>query len=192
MLEFLLKIDEQLFLFINGLHSPFGDAFMTLMSSKTAWIPLYVILAALIYLRFKKQTGWIILGIAVCIGLSDITGSKIFKPNIKRLRPSHEAHLENKIHLTIGDNGEPYRGGKYGYFSSHASTTFCLATFMFLLFRKKNRAFSALFLWSFVIGISRIYLGVHYPLDVLTGFFFGALYAFLAFQIPYFKKLKES
>lgn len=192
MIASLLKLDEQLLLFINGLNSTFLDSFMWMMSSKTVWIPLYIFLAAVIVVKFRIKAIWIILILAIAIGLSDVTGSKVFKPNVKRLRPSHEIHLENKLHYVNGEDGKPYTGGTYGYFSSHASTTFCLATFVFLLFRKKNRAYSALFLWSFIIGLSRIYLGVHYPSDVITGFLFGAGYALLAFQIPFLKHLKES
>jgi undecaprenyl-diphosphatase len=112
-----------------------------------------------------------------------VTGSKLFKPNVKRLRPSHTKKLEKDIHLLIKKDGTHYKGGTYGYFSSHASTTFCLATFLILLFKRRHKSILLLIIWSVSIGYSRIYLGVHYPLDVITGFLFGFLYAYLGVKL---------
>ncbi len=183
MLSYLLQLDEKLFLLINGYHSPSGDVLMDFLSQKLVWLPLYLLLSSLIIYTFRKRSWLILLVITVCITLSDVTGSKLFKPNVKRLRPSHTKKLEKDIHLLIKKDGTPYKGGTYGYFSSHASTTFCLASFLILLFKRKHKSILLLIIWSISIGYSRIYLGVHYPLDVITGFLFGFLYAYLGIKL---------
>ena len=183
MLNSLLQLDESVFFFINGFNSHSGDILMDFLSRKLVWLPLYFFLTTLIIYNFRKKSWIILLVIGVCIGLSDMTGSKLFKPNIKRLRPSHNKKLEKDIHLLLKKDGTYYQGGTYGYFSSHASTTFCLASFLILIFRRKHKSILLLVLWSVSIGYSRIYLGVHYPLDVITGFICGFLYAFMGFKI---------
>lgn len=183
MISSLLQLDERLFLLINGYHSPSGDVFMDFLSQKLVWLPLYLLLASLIIFNFRKKSWLVLVVISVCIGLSDVTGSKLFKPNVRRLRPSHTKKLEKDIHLLIKKDGTHYKGGTYGYFSSHASTTFCLATFLILLFKRRHKSILLLIIWSVSIGYSRIYLGVHYPLDVITGFLFGFLYAYLGVKL---------
>lgn len=176
MLEHLLELDKEIFIHLNGYHNPFWDSVMVLITDKLVWLPLYAYLLYLIFKDYGKE-GWIIAaGIILTIVLADQITSSIMKPYFARLRPSHEPTLQSVIHLV--DN---YKGGKYGFASSHAANTFGIAAFLFLLFRETRKWIITLFAWAAVVTYSRIYLGVHYPGDILAGAIIGILSAFLGF-----------
>lgn len=143
------------------------------IAGKLEWIPLYIILLLLIIVRFKKQSAWIILAIIVLITLSDIISTRLIKDIVERYRPSHNPELEGLVHLV-----KNYHGGNYGFVSSHAANTFALATFVSLLFKNKWLS-GGLFIWAGIVSYSRIYLGVHYPGDILAGACLGILLAIL-------------
>lgn len=175
MLDKILKLDTDLFLFLNGLHNPFFDFVMYWLSDKLIWIPFYAFIIYILVREFKKRAAFILVAIAFLITICDQTASGLLKPFFKRLRPSHEEDLKNLIHLS-----EAGPGGKYGFVSSHAANVFGLAVFLFLLLPSKyNNLKIALLIWAFLVSYSRIYNGVHYPLDILSGAVIGALYAFL-------------
>ena len=171
----LLDLDKKILLLLNGLHSPLMDEIMWFFSRIPVWIPLYVLLIIFIILKFGKKSWLIILVTALLIACSDQTLVHLFKNLFHRLRPSHEPSLEGLLHFVRN-----YHGGLYGFISSHASNTFALATFLSLLFRKKWFSW-AIFLWAGIVSYSRIYLGVHYPGDVLCGALWGILLAFAFF-----------
>lgn len=176
MLEQLLELDKEIFICLNGHNSPFWDSVMLFITDKLVWIPLYAYLLYLIFKDYGKQ-GWIIAaGIVLTIVLADQVTSTIMKPYFARLRPSHEPSLQSLIHIVNN-----YKGGKYGFASSHAANTFGIATFLFLLFRKTRKWIIMLFVWATVVTYSRIYLGVHYPGDILVGAIVGIISAFLGF-----------
>lgn len=176
MLEQLLELDKEIFIYLNGHNSPFWDSVMLFITDKLVWIPLYAYLLYLIFKDYGKQ-GWIIAaGIVLTIVLADQVTSTIMKPYFARLRPSHEPSLQSLIHIVNN-----YKGGKYGFASSHAANTFGIATFLFLLFRKTRKWIIMLFVWATVVTYSRIYLGVHYPGDILVGAIVGIISAFLGF-----------
>ena len=183
MIEFLNSLDSRLFLFLNGFHSPFWDTLMWHISGKLLWLPLY--LGILIYLVYKyRQQCWLpLLAIGLVILLSDQIASGILKPLVERLRPSNEPSLAGLVHL-VND----YHGGKYGFASSHASNTFGLAVFMMLLIHRKWFSISIL-IWAIVVSYSRIYLGVHYPGDVVVGALIGCLSASFVYWL--YGKIQE-
>jgi undecaprenyl-diphosphatase len=169
-------LDQQLLLFINSSHSPFFDKVMYAISGRVIWAPLY--LAILIYLGFKyKRKFYIVLIIiALAITLSDQT-SVILKNITMRLRPCHEPALAGLVHLVNGECG-----GLYSFVSSHAANSFNIALLSLLFIRKRWYTISIIF-WAAIIGFSRIYLGVHYPGDVIFGSILGALIGWSMFRL---------
>ena len=181
MIDKLLELDEVLFRLINSFAGiEFLDEFMILISSKFLWIPLYIYILFLIYKNFTDVFLKILFAIALLIFVSDFGSVHLFKQVILRLRPCH--FLEN-INVVDGC------GGSYGFISSHASNSFAIAFFVSLLF--KNRwGFIFLFSWALLIGISRVYLGVHYPFDIIGGIFWGLFVSLLVYFI-YNMKIKD-
>ena len=170
-------LDTQLFLLINGLHSSFFDTFMWIVSAKLTWIPLYLSVLYLLIRTYKKDSVWIILSVVLCIVISDQTASGLLKELVKRLRPSHVESLKSMIHLVKG-----YEGGLYGFASSHASNSAGLAILTSLIF--KNRLYTlSMSVWVLLVSYSRIYLGVHYPGDILGGMLIGTLVAFFCYWL---------
>lgn len=179
MKDFILNIDHQLFTFLNGLHAPWLDPIMYWFSHKLFWIPFYaLLLAGVIYKYRKKAILIVVLTIAMVAATDQI--SRGFKYGVGRYRPcrTESAHLP-KPHLL--DN---HCGGKYGFFSSHAANTFGIAIFFgTLLIPVVRKAKWILLFWAAVVTYSRIYLGVHYPLDVTCGAICGWLIGSLFLKI---------
>ena len=182
MLESLLAFDEKVFLLLNGLHQDWLDPIMFAISGKLEWVPLYAFIIFRLIYKYKKAGLVALLGLIVTIILTDQVTSGFMKPFFARIRPSHDPELEQIVHIING-----YRGGLYSFASSHASNSFALATFLWLLLRKKEGWVSYLFIWAAVVAYSRIYLGVHFPGDVITGALVGMLMANLVFLL--YKKI---
>lgn len=177
MIEFLKEIDTKLLLFLNQFHTSWLDAVMFLMTKILFWLPIYAFLTFLIFKNYKKH-GWLVLaGALLAILLSDQITSTFMKPFFARLRPSHDPSLEGIVHLVNG-----YRGGLYGFASGHAATTFAVASFVWLSLRPFYRWMGLVFLWAAVMTYTRIYLGVHYPGDILTGASIGFLCGWFGFK----------
>ena len=167
MLDFLNKIDTELFLFLNSLHSDFFDGIMFFISGKKEWIPLYIAIILLILVKLKKRGLFAILSLILLLVFTDLVSVHLFKNVFERLRPSHNPQLEGLVHLVNN-----YKGGKFGFVSSHAANSFGFAFFLSLLF--KNKYFSGFMLtWATIVSYSRIYLGVHYPGDIICGAILG-------------------
>lgn len=178
MVEQLLEYDTELFLFLNNLGNTSWDGFWRVITEKLTSIPLYLVLLFLIH----KHYGWkgaivTIVSVALMITVTDQL-SNLFKDGFKRVRPCQLAELEGAMRF-VG-----VRCGKYGYFSAHAASSMAAAVFLGLCLKKwyKYLPFLLLF-WAVIIGYSRIYLGVHYPLDVVTGMALGGLLGWSFFML---------
>jgi len=170
-------LDKELLIWLNSFNSPFWDQYMILVTGRFIWVPFYAAIAVFIYFN-QPRTWWvIILAIGSTIVCADLFASALLKPNIGRLRPCHVEYLQNVLNIPGGC------GGKFGFISSHSSNTFGLATFLFLLFRKRFVWISWIYLWALIVSYSRIYLGVHYPGDITVGMIAGSIWAFLFYSI---------
>ncbi|MCD1117681.1 phosphatase PAP2 family protein [Chryseobacterium turcicum] len=168
-MEEIIQEDKNLFLYLNNLGDTPFDQFWMMISATWIWVPLYVILCYLLYKNFKlKSLLYILLFVAIGVTVSDQV-SGIFKYGVARLRPCHDPSLHNVMRIVKC-------GGQYGFYSAHASNTFFLASFLSFLLKDKLRWFPyAIFVWAAVVAYSRIYLGVHFPIDILVGAFVGTL-----------------
>ncbi|MFZ6010904.1 MAG: phosphatase PAP2 family protein [Bacteroidota bacterium] len=177
-MEEIIELDKKILLFFNGYHTPWLDPVMLLVTKTVFWIPLYLFLLYLVMKDYKKESWMVLLGIGLTILLADQITSSFMKPYFARLRPSLEPTLQGLVHLVDG-----YTGGKFGFASSHAANTLGTATFFWLLFNKEKRWVGLLFLWAFGMTYTRIYLGVHYPGDILVGSLIGILSGIAGYRL---------
>jgi undecaprenyl-diphosphatase len=178
MIEELLKLDTQLFLFLNSLGNESWDKMWRIITEKWSSIPLYVFLLYLVYRDLGlKGTLLVMLCATLLVGASDQLAN-LFKYGVERPRPCQEESLKGLMRF-VADGC-----GRFGYFSAHASSSMGVAVFIGLLLKSSYKyiAFFLLF-WAVLLGYSRIYLGVHYPLDVITGMFFGGILGWLTFKL---------
>ncbi len=178
MLEYLKELDAQLFLFLNGLHQPWLDVFMYEVSYRYNWVPFYVLLVVLIFMKYKIKGLWAVLFTVLLIFLSDQTAN-IIKDTTMRLRPSHNPLFAEVVHI-VRDR----RGGQFGFISGHAANSFALAILM-IKFLKSRYVWiiPVMISWAILKAYSRIYLGVHYPGDVLVGAAMGIFWASVVFWL---------
>ncbi len=186
MLERLLPYERSSFFFLNGSDSSLMDNFMWMYSHKLTWLPLYLCLFILFIYKYRnnwKEYVLIFVSIFFVILICDQVASGILKPMFHRFRPTHHPDFQDQVHYLFG-----YKGGLYGFASSHASNAFGLAAFTALLFR--NKLFSiTIFIFAILMGYSRIYLGVHFISDVVAGALIGIITGILIYRLYiYFRK----
>lgn len=160
------SLDQQFFLFLNSLNSPFWDTVMFAISGKLIWLPLYLFILIFLGIKYKRKFLIILLFIILAATLAD-QGSVLIKNLVERLRPCHEPSLEGLVHMVNGECG-----GLYSFVSSHATNSFNVAV-LSMLFIKKRWFTISIIIWATIVGYSRIYLGVHYPGDVICGSILG-------------------
>ena len=180
MLEKIIDYEHDLFLLINGSQSTFWDQFMWLFSGKIAWEPAAFFF--IVFLFYKNRHRWIeilliFMAIALVVTLCDQFASSFCKPFFERLRPTYHPDFVGEVKTVFG-----YRGGKFGFISSHAANAFGFAMLTSLIF--KHRFYSiSIFAWATVNSYSRIYLGVHFISDIVPGIIIGMLFGWLVYIV---------
>ena len=193
-MDFIIDLDKSLFIFLNSLGSEFFDNFWLYISAKDTWIWLYLF-SLILLLTGKKENfiqlgfsyydikptyiNWFyfLLGIILLIVFTD-QSSNMFKDYFQRLRPCHDPDLLNLFRIV-----KESCGGLYSFFSAHAANSFAFATFIFFMTKKSYRNLSSLlFAWALIVSYSRIYIGVHFPLDIIFGAVYGIIAGFLFFK----------
>lgn len=176
-MEELIFLDKELTLFLNGLNNPFFDAFFYAITSKIIWVPLYL---ALLWMIFRKQGGrglMTVVVVALAVLIADQLTSGLMKPLFERLRPSHDDVLQYLVHTIDG-----YRGGLYGFASSHAANCFAIASFFILVVRRWSLSI-ALSLWALANSYGRVYQGVHFVGDILVGALIGIIIGRIVYEV---------
>ena len=191
MIDFLESVDHTLIQTINGFNSEWMDEFMWFFSGPFIVIPIVLLISWTMYKSYSlKESGWILFGIIITIALADLSSVYLFKEVFMRYRPSHHIELSQQLHFYQFDNGDLYKGGRYGFVSSHAANYFALLVLVYGLFQKYWMKI-LLVLIILIILYSRVYLGVHYVSDVICGAILGYLIAKLVLHFLILKQIKR-
>ncbi|WP_303311584.1 phosphatase PAP2 family protein [Hymenobacter sp. BT730] len=175
MIDQLQGLDRWLLVAANARHQKWLDAFMVFFSERFVWFPAYLVLVVALAYYLQRRVLLAVPLLALCIGLADSISSRFFKPFFARLRPCHDPELSETLNLVHGC------GGQFGFISSHAANSFALAVFLSLILPRRFRIAKVfLFIWAALVSYSRIYLGAHYPSDVVAGALLGSVLAWVA------------
>ncbi len=188
MLQELLQLDKDFFIYLNGLGIPQWDNLFQFISHKLSAVPLYIFLLILSYQKFGlKRTMVLLVSVVLLITVTDQLGN-FFKYGVARLRPCHDPEIAPVMRLV-----KSYCGGQYGYFSAHAANAFAIAVFFGSILKSTIKYIGVfLVIWAALVAYSRIYLGVHFPLDIITGAVIGSLFGWLFVKLFIFALRKFS
>ena len=190
-MDSLSNIDTDLFLYLNGLHANWLDKVMIAVTQMWVWAPLYLLLIYWTVKQYGKRCWWVFLAVGVVVLCSDQLSAHVCKPFFQRLRPCYNPVLQDLIYLPKG-----MAGGRFGFVSSHAANTFAVAAFLTPVLRNYRPWLGiVLYLWAFISSYSRIYLGFHYPGDILCGAILGILIGLIlwrVFQLVVVRKIWKS
>ena len=179
---FLEELDNNITLAINSCHSSFFDNFFYIYTQTWTWIPFILLLFVWMWRRWGIKSLYVVVGVALCILLADQLSSSLIKPLVARLRPTHNPNISHLIHIVNG-----YRGGQYGFVSSHAANAFAFAIFTSLVIRRRYYVISII-IWALLTAYSRVYLGVHYVGDVVCGAILGIFVGWVVYLV--FRQIK--
>jgi undecaprenyl-diphosphatase len=185
MIEWLEHLDQQILIFINGMHTPFFDDLMWYISSKFLWFPFYIFLFVLVYIKFslRKAILFTLFGFAA-VGLADFLATFVFKEMIARYRPSHNQNFGHLLNFYEFKPGELYKGGQYGFVSGHATNSFVIAMMFIQRLRSSFKWVAPVLLtWAVIVCYSRMYLGVHYLSDIIGGAMLGTFIALIFYRL---------
>lgn len=185
MLEKLIQLDVQLLVFLNGLGSATYDGLWLFITKQSNWAPFFLVLLYLVYKKIGiKSTLYLLLFVTLLLVVTDQT-TNLFKVTFQRLRPCNNPEINSIIRLVKPSNS-------FSLFSGHAANSSATMTFLFLLLKKYYRFAFLLFLFPLIFAYSRIYLGLHYPLDIVTGYLFGSTFGFVTYKLYQKYILKNS
>ena len=184
MLDKILTLDKELLIFLNGLGSSTFDPFWMVITKQSNWTPFFLIL---LYLIFKKvgvkQTLYLLVFIIVLITISD-QFTNLVKDTFQRLRPCSDPNINSLIRVVKPSE-------TFSFFSGHASNSMAVSSFLYFILKDKFKYFGLLFLWPLIFAYSRIYLGLHYPTDIICGYIHGFILGFLFYKLFRFLQLKK-
>ena len=177
-LQKILEIDTELFLYLNSFHNYFWDTIMLMVTRKETWAPLYLIIVYYFIKNYRSKSVLILLFLVLTVVASDQI-SVLIKESVQRLRPVHEPAIADMVHNVFR------KGGLHGFVSSHATNMFGIFVFTSRIFKNRSYFFMMLF-WAVIISYSRIYIGVHYPFDILGGALLGWLIGIIMYKLLMF------
>jgi undecaprenyl-diphosphatase len=178
MLELLKSLDESALLFLNSLHTSWLDPLIFEITDARYWLPLYLVIIGFIIYHYRWRALYLLLFLALVVLLTDQLSASLIKPWVGRLRPTHNPNLADLVHTVNG-----YKGGLYSFVSSHAANAFGVATFLWLAVSSKVRWIWVMFIWAVIFSYTRIYLGVHYPGDIIFGGLLGAAIGWVVWML---------
>ncbi len=185
MLEKIVSLDVKLFIFLNSLGSETFDGFWLIITKQTSWTPLFLLLLHFIFKQLgTKKTLYLMLFVAVLLFFTDQTAN-LFKNGLQRLRPCNNPEINSFIRIVQVRES-------FSFFSGHAANSMAVATFLYLIFKRNFNYLWLFFLWPLIFAYSRIYMGLHYPIDIICGYLCGALFGFLMFKLYQIAQKKKN
>ena len=182
MWEKILEFDKTIFLFLNSLGSERFDPLWLFITQQVNWIPFFLVLFYVIYKKLgTKQTLYIIFFIALLLAFTDQLAN-LFKNGFQRLRPCNNEQIITMRRVLMRDS--------FSFFSGHAANTMAVSVFLYSIMKRHYKYFGLLFLWPLIFAYSRIYLGLHYPSDILFGYLAGAFNGWLIFKLYQYAQKK--